>query len=67
MTDTTMTDIDQSSTGKQQQQQQQQQQQTTTSRNTISTTAGDFTHQFNIQPGNNDKTTTSTPTGVNRQ
>jgi hypothetical protein len=62
MTDTIMTDIDQPTTSKQQQQQE-----TTTSRNSISTTAGDFDHQFNIQPGNNNTATTSTPTGVNHQ
>jgi hypothetical protein len=65
--DTTMTDNDQSTASTQQQQQQQQsQQETTRIRNTISTTAGDFNHQFNIQPKISE-TTNSTPTGVRRQ
>jgi hypothetical protein len=45
-TDTTMTDNNQSTASTQQQQQSQQE--TTIIRNTISTTAGDFNHQFNI-------------------
>jgi hypothetical protein len=68
-TDTTMTDNDQSTASTQQQQQQQQQQsqqETTRIRNTISTTAGDFDQQFNIQPKSSE-TTNSTPTGVRRQ
>jgi hypothetical protein len=63
--DTTMTDNDQS-TASTQQQQQQSQQETTRIRNTISTTAGDFNQQFNIQPKSSE-TTNSTPTGVRRQ
>jgi hypothetical protein len=66
-TDTTMTDNDQSTASTQQQQQQQQQQETTTIRNTISTTAGDFSHQFHIQPKSSKTTNNSTPTGVRRQ
>jgi hypothetical protein len=62
-TDTTMTDNDQSTASTQQQQPQQE---TTTIRNTISTTAGDFNHQFNIQPKISE-TTNSTPTGVRCQ
>jgi hypothetical protein len=50
--DTTMTDNKQPTTRNQQQE-------TTISRNTASTTAGDFTQQFNIRPNNK--------TGVNRQ
>jgi hypothetical protein len=60
-TDTTMTDNAQSTASTQQQQQQQSQQETTRIRNTISTTAGDFNQQFNIQPKSS-KTTNSTPT-----
>jgi hypothetical protein len=63
MTDTTMTDKDQSTTCKQQQQQQE----TTISRNTISTTAGDFNHQFNMRTKSNETTNNSTPTGAKRQ
>jgi hypothetical protein len=59
MKDTTMADSDQSTTRKQQE--------TTISRNTISTTAGDFTHQFNIQMKSTDTTNINSPTGVNRQ
>jgi hypothetical protein len=63
MNDITMTDNEQPTTSKQQQQQQE----TTISRNTMSTTAGDFTHPFNIQPNSTDTANTSTPTGVHRQ
>jgi hypothetical protein len=62
-TDTTMTDNDKSTASTQHQQQPQQE--TTTIWNTISTTAGDFNHQFNIQQKSS-KTTNSTPTGVRR-
>jgi hypothetical protein len=44
----------------------QEQEETTISRNTISTTEGDFNHQFNIQTPKT-KTNDSTPSGVNRQ
>jgi hypothetical protein len=58
--DITITDNEHTTTGIQEQEE------TTTSRNTISTTAGDFNHQFKIQtPGTN--TNDSTPSGVNRQ
>jgi hypothetical protein len=62
MKDTTMVDSDQSTTRKQQQQQE-----TTISRNTISTTAGNFNYQFNIQTKSTNTTNISTPTGVHRQ
>jgi hypothetical protein len=63
-TDITMTDNAQSTASTQQQQQSQQE--TTRIRNMISTTAGDFNQQFNIQPKSSE-TTNSTPTGVRRQ
>jgi hypothetical protein len=58
--DITMTDNEHTTTGIQEQKE------TTISRYTISTTAGDFSHQFNMQtPRTN--TNDSTPSGVNRQ
>jgi hypothetical protein len=58
--DTTMTDNEHTTTGLQEQEE------TTTSRNTTSTTAGDFNHQFKLHTTRTNMNT-NTPTGVNRQ